>query len=193
MQLRLKIFTCVRLQVLLVYGLAFMVILPVVVVSLSPLSIYSPINHTPAYLRSYYMLSLPSLKFFFISIFFPSFPVALKGTWWYRSIRYSGDQILINTTQLFMHFMCKTPNMNMKRELILSNPAFSLETEVVGISLCFQLLNSRMSKPLQSLDSSYTFNQTTNLLLNKDTPPPPPRSRFNHGSHGGLRVRPPEQ
>ncbi|KAA8583126.1 hypothetical protein FQN60_015672 [Etheostoma spectabile] len=55
--------------VLLVYGLAFMVILPVVV-----------------------------------------------GTWWYRSIRYSGDQILINTTQLFMHFMYKTPNMNMKRE-----------------------------------------------------------------------------
>ncbi|KAG7260469.1 hypothetical protein CRUP_011218, partial [Coryphaenoides rupestris] len=54
--------------VLLVYGLAFMVILPVVV-----------------------------------------------GTWWYRSIRYSGDQILINTTQLFMHFMYKTPNMNMKR------------------------------------------------------------------------------
>uniref|UniRef100_A0A8B9JZB0 SEC63 homolog, protein translocation regulator n=1 Tax=Astyanax mexicanus TaxID=7994 RepID=A0A8B9JZB0_ASTMX len=56
--------------VLLVYGLAFMVILPVVV-----------------------------------------------GTWWYRSIRYSGDQILINTTQLFMHFMYKTPTMNMKRNL----------------------------------------------------------------------------
>lgn len=40
---------------------------------------------------------------------------ARQGTWWYRSIRYSGDQILINTTQLFMHFMYKTPNMNMKR------------------------------------------------------------------------------
>ncbi|MEQ2167425.1 hypothetical protein GOODEAATRI_004105 [Goodea atripinnis] len=38
-----------------------------------------------------------------------------EGTWWYRSIRYSGDQILISTTQLFMHFMYKTPNMNMKR------------------------------------------------------------------------------
>ncbi|RXM33472.1 Translocation protein SEC63-like [Acipenser ruthenus] len=55
-------------KVLLVYGLAFMVILPVVV-----------------------------------------------GTWWYRSIRYSGDQILINTTQHFMQFMYRTPNMNMKR------------------------------------------------------------------------------
>ncbi|XP_028823802.1 translocation protein SEC63 homolog isoform X1 [Denticeps clupeoides] len=66
--------------VLLVYGLAFMVILPVVV-----------------------------------------------GTWWYRSIRYSGDQILINTTQLFMHFMYKTPNMNMKRLGMVLTAAFEFD------------------------------------------------------------------
>ncbi|KAJ8008714.1 hypothetical protein DPEC_G00081280 [Dallia pectoralis] len=66
--------------VLLVYGLAFMVILPVVV-----------------------------------------------GTWWYRSIRYSGDQILINTTQLFMHFMYKTPNMNMKRLCMVLTAAFEFD------------------------------------------------------------------
>ncbi|KAM9355863.1 translocation protein SEC63 homolog [Pholidichthys leucotaenia] len=62
--------------VLLVYGLAFMVILPVVV-----------------------------------------------GTWWYRSIRYSGDQILISTSQLFMHFIYKTPNMNMKRLIMVLTAA----------------------------------------------------------------------
>ncbi|XP_072297746.1 translocation protein SEC63 homolog [Eucyclogobius newberryi] len=66
--------------VLLVYGLAFMVILPVVV-----------------------------------------------GTWWYRSIRYSGDQILINTTQLFMHFMYKTPNMNMKRLIMVLTAALEYD------------------------------------------------------------------
>uniref|UniRef100_A0A8C2J3S4 Translocation protein SEC63 homolog n=1 Tax=Cyprinus carpio TaxID=7962 RepID=A0A8C2J3S4_CYPCA len=66
--------------VLLVYGLAFMVILPVVV-----------------------------------------------GTWWYRSIRYSGDQILINTTQLFMHFMYKTPTMNMKRLVMVLTAAFEFD------------------------------------------------------------------
>ncbi|MBR7784773.1 hypothetical protein, partial [Undibacterium luofuense] len=49
--------------VLLVYGLAFMVILPVVV-----------------------------------------------GSWWYRSIRYSGDQILIRTTQIYTYFVYKTRN-----------------------------------------------------------------------------------
>ncbi|ELW50083.1 Translocation protein SEC63 like protein [Tupaia chinensis] len=54
--------------VLLVYGLAFMVILPVVV-----------------------------------------------GSWWYRSIRYSGDQILIRTTQIYTYFVYKTRNMDMKR------------------------------------------------------------------------------
>ncbi|GAB1295070.1 Translocation protein SEC63 homolog [Apodemus speciosus] len=53
--------------VLLVYGLAFMVILPVVV-----------------------------------------------GSWWYRSIRYSGDQILIRTTQIYTYFVYKTRNMDMK-------------------------------------------------------------------------------
>ncbi|KAJ7401843.1 Translocation protein SEC63 like protein [Pitangus sulphuratus] len=55
--------------VLFVYGLAFMVILPVVV-----------------------------------------------GSWWYRSIRYSGDQILIRTTQIYTYFVYKTRNMDMKRE-----------------------------------------------------------------------------
>ncbi|KAF7254062.1 hypothetical protein EYD10_00684 [Varanus komodoensis] len=54
-------------MVLLVYGLAFMVILPVVV-----------------------------------------------GSWWYRSIRYSGDQILIRTTQIYTYFVYKTRNMDMK-------------------------------------------------------------------------------
>uniref|UniRef100_A0A673VZY0 Translocation protein SEC63 homolog n=1 Tax=Salmo trutta TaxID=8032 RepID=A0A673VZY0_SALTR len=49
------------------------------------------------------------------------------GTWWYRSIRYSGDQILINTTQLFMHFMYKTPNMNMKRLSMVLTAAFEFD------------------------------------------------------------------
>uniref|UniRef100_A0A8C2J3N9 SEC63 homolog, protein translocation regulator n=1 Tax=Cyprinus carpio TaxID=7962 RepID=A0A8C2J3N9_CYPCA len=73
-------FQRILLLVLLVYGLAFMVILPVVV-----------------------------------------------GTWWYRSIRYSGDQILINTTQLFMHFMYKTPTMNMKRLVMVLTAAFEFD------------------------------------------------------------------
>lgn len=94
----------IPLQVLLVYGLAFMVILPVVVVGLPGF---------PAASRTSLLCS---------SNFFPLFLHRRpQGTWWYRSIRYSGDQILINTTQLFMHFMYKTPNMNMKREFSISH------------------------------------------------------------------------
>ncbi|RXN00062.1 Translocation protein SEC63-like [Acipenser ruthenus] len=52
---------------------------------------------------------------------------SMLGTWWYRSIRYSGDQILINTTQLFMHFMYKTPNMNMKRLGMVLTAAFEFD------------------------------------------------------------------
>uniref|UniRef100_A0A8C5GG61 Translocation protein SEC63 homolog n=1 Tax=Gouania willdenowi TaxID=441366 RepID=A0A8C5GG61_GOUWI len=59
-------------------------------------------------------------KFIVILLYF-------QGTWWYRSIRYSGDQILINTTQLYMHFMYKTPNMNMKRLGMVLTAAFEFD------------------------------------------------------------------
>ncbi|EGV98833.1 Translocation protein SEC63-like [Cricetulus griseus] len=40
---------------------------------------------------------------------------SILGSWWYRSIRYSGDQILIRTTQIYTYFVYKTRNMDMKR------------------------------------------------------------------------------
>ncbi|XP_062896877.1 translocation protein SEC63 homolog [Mobula hypostoma] len=49
------------------------------------------------------------------------------GTWWYRSVRYSGDQILIHTTQLYMHFLNRTPNMNMKRLIMVLTAAFEFD------------------------------------------------------------------
>uniref|UniRef100_A0A8C5GG27 J domain-containing protein n=1 Tax=Gouania willdenowi TaxID=441366 RepID=A0A8C5GG27_GOUWI len=39
----------------------------------------------------------------------------------------NGDQILINTTQLYMHFMYKTPNMNMKRLGMVLTAAFEFD------------------------------------------------------------------
>lgn len=163
-----------------------MVILPVVVVSLTPPSICNTNGHKPAYLMSCYIF-VPS----FIKPFPPSFPVALQGTWWYRSIRYSGDQILINTTQLFMHFMCKTPNMNMKRELLLLNLSGSKQPFHFTSLRCFQLLNSRMCQSVQSVvkhSVEVTSGQTVNQLSKTYTLPSPPRSRVNHGPYGGFRV-----
>ncbi len=42
--------------------------------------------------------------------------VILQGTWWYRSIKFSAEQILMDTTQLYFYFFHKTPNMILKSE-----------------------------------------------------------------------------
>lgn len=41
------------------------------------------------------------------------------GTWWYRSIRFSGEQVLLNTTQAYFYFCHKTPSMPLKRALMI--------------------------------------------------------------------------
>lgn len=40
------------------------------------------------------------------------------GMWWYRSIRYSGDKVLLDTTQMYFYFIHKTPHMLLKRALM---------------------------------------------------------------------------
>ncbi|MBN3311099.1 translocation protein SEC63 homolog [Amia ocellicauda] len=101
--------------VLLVYGLAFMVILPVVV-----------------------------------------------GTWWYRSIRYSGDQILINTTQLFMHFMYKTPNMNMKRLSMVLTAAFEFDP---------RSNKEATIRPTDNIEVPQLIRELGNINVKKKEPP----------------------
>ncbi|XP_037541329.1 translocation protein SEC63 homolog [Nematolebias whitei] len=101
--------------VLLVYGLAFMVILPVVV-----------------------------------------------GTWWYRSIRYSGDQILISTTQLFMHFMYKTPNMNMKRLTMVLTAAFEFEP---------RSNKEATIRPTDNIEVPQLIRELGNINVKKKEPP----------------------
>ncbi|XP_023692607.1 translocation protein SEC63 homolog isoform X1 [Paramormyrops kingsleyae] len=101
--------------VLLVYGLAFMVILPVVV-----------------------------------------------GTWWYRSIRYSGDQILINTTQLFMHFMYKTPNMNMKRLTMVLTAAFEFDP---------RSNKEATIRPTDNIEVPQLIRELGNINVKKKEPP----------------------
>uniref|UniRef100_A0A8C6LX33 SEC63 homolog, protein translocation regulator n=1 Tax=Nothobranchius furzeri TaxID=105023 RepID=A0A8C6LX33_NOTFU len=101
--------------VLLVYGLAFMVILPVVV-----------------------------------------------GTWWYRSIRYSGDQILISTTQLFMHFMYKTPNMNMKRLTMVLTAAFEFDP---------RSNKEATIRPTDNIEVPQLIRELGNINVKKKEPP----------------------
>lgn len=43
---------------------------------------------------------------------------SVVGMWWYRSIRYSGDKVLLDTSQMYFYFIHKTPHMLLKRALM---------------------------------------------------------------------------
>lgn len=51
-------------------------------------------------------------------VFMVAMPVVV-GTWWYRSIRFSGDKVLLDTTQMYFYFFHKTPQMAMKRVIMI--------------------------------------------------------------------------
>ncbi|GAB1861954.1 Translocation protein SEC63-like protein [Camponotus japonicus] len=55
------------------------------------------------------------------------FMVALPtivGMWWYKSIRYTGDQVLMTTTELYYVFFVKTPSMSLKRVIMILAASF---------------------------------------------------------------------
>uniref|UniRef100_A0A7M5XBC5 J domain-containing protein n=1 Tax=Clytia hemisphaerica TaxID=252671 RepID=A0A7M5XBC5_9CNID len=41
------------------------------------------------------------------------------GSWWYRSIQYSAEEVLLDTEQLFWYFLHRTPNMSLKRAIMI--------------------------------------------------------------------------
>uniref|UniRef100_A0A8C5QN18 Translocation protein SEC63 homolog n=1 Tax=Leptobrachium leishanense TaxID=445787 RepID=A0A8C5QN18_9ANUR len=101
--------------VLLVYGLAFMVILPVVV-----------------------------------------------GSWWYKSIRYSGDQILIRTTQIYTYFVYKTRNMDMKRLIMVLAGASEFDP---------QYNKDATSRPADNIQIPQLIREIGGINLKKNEPP----------------------
>ncbi|GJQ67590.1 hypothetical protein Trydic_g8396 [Trypoxylus dichotomus] len=51
-------------------------------------------------------------------VFMVALPIVV-GTWWYRSIRFSGDQVLLDTTHMYYGFFHKTPHMMLKRVIMI--------------------------------------------------------------------------
>uniref|UniRef100_A0A1I7XEC5 Aa_trans domain-containing protein n=1 Tax=Heterorhabditis bacteriophora TaxID=37862 RepID=A0A1I7XEC5_HETBA len=51
---------------------------------------------------------------FYGLLFMVVLPVAV-GIWWYNSIKYNVDKVLLDTTQLFYYFLHKTPKMEINR------------------------------------------------------------------------------
>ncbi|KAJ1359040.1 hypothetical protein KIN20_017653 [Parelaphostrongylus tenuis] len=60
---------------------------------------------------------------FYGLLFMVVLPVVV-GVWWYNSIRYNVDKVLLDTTQLFYYFLHKTPKMEINRMLMLLGGAF---------------------------------------------------------------------
>ncbi|XP_076347398.1 translocation protein Sec63 [Tachypleus tridentatus] len=50
-------------------------------------------------------------------VFMVALPVSV-GIWWYRSMKFGGDQVLLDTTQLYFYFIHKSPQMILKRVLM---------------------------------------------------------------------------
>ncbi|XP_055373196.1 translocation protein SEC63 homolog [Condylostylus longicornis] len=51
-------------------------------------------------------------------VFMIALPIAV-GSWWYQSIRYSGDKVLLDTAQMYFYFFHKTPHMLLKRVIMI--------------------------------------------------------------------------
>lgn len=51
-------------------------------------------------------------------VFMVALPIVV-GTWWYRSIKFTGDQVLLDTTQMYYYFFHRTPHMALKRVIMI--------------------------------------------------------------------------
>lgn len=69
-------------------------------------------------------------SFIVLGLYALVFMIALPtivGIWWYNSVKYGGDQVLLDTTQLYYCFIHKSPHMVLKRVIMII--AGSLEFE----------------------------------------------------------------
>lgn len=92
-------------------------------------------------------------------VFMVALPTAV-GTWWYRSIRFSGDKVLLDTTQMYFYFLHKTPQMAPKRAIMIL--AASLEFNKQHNSQVVERLSDNEEVPLVSClyytDSTRSFS-----------------------------------
>nr|XP_022906015.1 translocation protein SEC63 homolog [Onthophagus taurus] len=59
-------------------------------------------------------------------VFMVALPVVV-GTWWYRSIKFSGDQVLLDTTQMYYYFFHKNQTVMLKRVLMILAASFEFD------------------------------------------------------------------
>lgn len=62
----------------------------------------------------------------YVLIFMIIMPVVV-GTWWYKSIKYTGDKVLIRTSQLYTYLFVQTPQIIIKRAIMILGSSFEYD------------------------------------------------------------------
>ncbi|KAL4233084.1 secretory subunit [Mactra antiquata] len=52
---------------------------------------------------------------------------AVVGVWWYRSIKFSKDQVLLNTSRLYLYFFTKNPQMILKKCIMVLGASYEFD------------------------------------------------------------------
>merc|ERR1719278_1104795 len=94
-------------------------------------------------------------------IFMIGLPVAV-WYWWSRSSKFSGEQVLLDTTQLYYYFFHKTPHMMLRRVLM-----------VLGASLEFERGHNSeiMERPTDNAEIPQLMKSLPNLGINNKEKP----------------------
>merc|ERR1719147_545971 len=94
-------------------------------------------------------------------VFMIGLPVAV-WYWWSRSSKYSGEQVLLDTTQLYYYFFHKTPHMMLRRVLM-----------VLGASLEFERGHNSeiMERPTDNAEIPQLMKSLPNLGINNKEKP----------------------
>lgn len=59
-------------------------------------------------------------------VFMVALPITV-GSWWYRSIRFAGDKVLLDTAQMYFYFFHRTPHMALKRVIMILAASFEFD------------------------------------------------------------------
>ncbi|XP_046849688.1 translocation protein SEC63 homolog [Xenia sp. Carnegie-2017] len=97
----------------------------------------------------------------YIFAFMIVLPVAV-GTWWYRSIKYGNDQVLMDTTRIFFHFFAKTHWMPVKRVIMIFSASMEFEKK------CNQEVQER---PSDNEEIPKLLNELKNVNETSKEPP----------------------
>jgi len=86
-------------------------------------------------------------------VFMVALPTVV-GMWWYRSIRYTGDQVLLSTTEMYYHYFHKTPSMALKRVIMILAASLEFEKRHNG---------EIVERPTDNEEVPHLIKQFTNL------------------------------